>query len=362
MRRDIIEIAIGPEDRCRNMCTCCLSDAWPGKGDSMSLEIRNDIIGLVREADEFNYDVITGITGAGEPIEYPGIMSLIAALHNEPNVKQIHFITFGATPDEVEYQQLKKLMHFFPDLKYYFSFHRYNRTAQEKMAATLKLAIEQNVKTAHVKMTVSANNFRDTYTDLTKVLIDCNFRDSTKDLLLGVDTRKLSKNEKKTKKALVQLFTTKNWSLKNFLFLEYFALKRPVFYTHETNNGEFTLSVKPQALEYIGRGANLKNEISYGTGQCYALSNFFDHLYINAKGDVFPDCGCSDFPEMKLGKVSEGLKSLCTKKYTFWANIHRFILEDKRMIGAKNICDLCKKITAERFNFNQILPRRIKTF
>ena len=339
MRRNI-GFSIYATSICNRSCSHCSQSALHSRTPVyFSKGMAED---LMESAKTHDRKITIYITGGGEPLMSPELIPVVETFIKDSQVRRVSMVTSSFLSEDLdEKKRLEDLISLQTrnKLALDISFNCFNSTFPERLSNFLKVFIKSpEIKTATLRFCVSLTNFGKTFNDSAKVL-----EAFEKEFDLEIRGHMVDFGSKEFKRELY-LFNERFFNEKrlNSLTLEAYYIPT-VFAVYKGPNMIKAIRIYPFPLIRKGKGRAIKDRLM-GNGFCCATMSKIDmnYLHINLDGSYFPECGCAQFPEMKIGEIGDNIDEVLERKSLLAQKLMEKMLSSKKTFPKNTIaCDFC---------------------
>ena len=339
MRRNI-GFSIYATSTCNRCCLHCSQSAFHSQPPvHFSKKMAED---LMESAKTHDRRITIYITGGGEPLMSPELVPVVETFIKDSQVRRVSMVTSSfLSKDLDDKKRLEDLisLQIRNKLALDISFNCFNSTFPERLGNFLKVFIRSSeIETATLRFCVSLTNFGKTFNDSAKVLeafeeeFDLEIRGHMVDFRSEGYKREL------------HLFNERFFKEKRLDYLTLEAYYIPtVFAVYKDSKIIKAIRVFPFPLIRNGKGRAIKDRLM-GNGFCCEtmLKTDMNYLHVNFNGTYFPQCGCAQFPEMKIGEIGDNIDEVLERKSLLAQKLMEKMLSSKKMFPKNSIaCDFC---------------------
>lgn len=298
--------------------------------------------------------VFITFTGGGEPFLNPRLIQLVDHLFNTlgSRLTRLRFVTSGFLPEEhIEGQQFMNLLkrRYARNplrLEFILSFNLFGQHFPERLKNTLAVFFKSDQRVITIHTCFSHQGFRDTFQTLDKTLDELEIITATQIDPWLVQTWDPNVD--------LEMFDSRIWSEEKYPFItgESF-LQNCLFFAWPRDACAKAIVIHPFPHKKAGRAKKL-NEDPWHNPRCSYIYGWDkrDYLHLDAEGNFFPSCECSESREMLLGKLGTiPLKEALRRRRIVQRKTLRCILQDRRIFDREGFCQICKGHKTANFKF-----------
>jgi len=337
MDQKILRIGLDVTKRCNRGCSHCLYDCTDKPTSYLKA---TDIISLLKELDQLDYDCFEFSISGGEPFLNPEIVEIFDILGRHKKTQKILIVTSGFLKNDPEIGLFKKVLarRYIIKVRFRLSFNSYAKSFPERLETTLDLLLNSKALGFAIQSCISYQTFEKTYKQLEKILRKGKFR-------------KYLSVPKTFDPSYIRIYTDS----RRFIPLDVLAEESILEDTLWVGLCKNKKRIKFFLIDYFflchgGRAKNLTQEETRITF-CSALSStpYLNRLIIDHDKKVYPHCPCLPIKGMDMGIFGkDSMEDLLQKSDNFRTAIVREILNDKRMFTPDSACDICKGLVFEK--------------
>lgn len=296
----------------------------------------------MESAKTYDRKITVCITGGGEPLMSPELIPVVETFMKDSQVSQMSVITSGFLSKNLnEKKRLENLLDLQTrnKLSLDVSFNCFNPTFPERLHNFLRLFIKSpEIKTVTLRFCVSLTNFGKTFNDSAKVL-----EAFEEEFDLEIRGHMVDFGSEDFKRSLY-LF---NETLFKKKYLDYLTLKAycipTVFAIYKDSDMVKAIKVYPFPFIRNGRGRTIKDRLMGNGFYCTTMLKMDSgHLHVDFNGTYFSQCGCAQFPEMKIGEIGDNIDEVLERKSLLAQKLMEKMFLSREIFPKNAIaCDFC---------------------